>query len=106
MLPFNFIEIYVSFSPVPFQLVHCIGKLYRLPVSVQHLKDTGIGRTVNGLRKYDGEVGVAAKALVSKWKNMVAAEESDTGEPDSQHHQDEEDHEEQQDEGMLLLRCH
>lgn len=80
------------------RLVHCIGKLYRLPVSVQHLKDTGIGRTVNGLRKYDGEVGVAAKALVSKWKNMVAAEESDTGEPDSQHHQDEEDHEEQQDE--------
>uniref|UniRef100_A0A0P6IVB8 Putative transcription elongation factor b polypeptide 3 n=1 Tax=Aedes aegypti TaxID=7159 RepID=A0A0P6IVB8_AEDAE len=76
------------------RLVHCIGKLYRLPVSVQHLKDTGIGRTVNGLRKYDGEVGVAAKALVSKWKNMVAAEESDTGEPDS--HQEE--HDEPQDE--------
>ncbi|XP_058466651.1 transcription elongation factor B polypeptide 3 [Malaya genurostris] len=61
------------------RLLHCIGKLYRLPVSVQHLQDTGIGRTVNGLRKYDGEVGVAAKALVTKWKTMVAAEESDDG---------------------------
>ncbi|KAL9694354.1 hypothetical protein quinque_013639 [Culex quinquefasciatus] len=61
------------------RLLHCIAKLYRLPVSVQHLQETGIGRTVNGLRKYDGEVGVAAKALVSKWKSMVAAEESEDG---------------------------
>lgn len=59
------------------QIVHCIGKLYKLPISVRHLQDTGIGRTVNSLRKYDGEVGVAAKALVTKWKAMVAAEESD-----------------------------
>uniref|UniRef100_A0A182PG79 TFIIS N-terminal domain-containing protein n=1 Tax=Anopheles epiroticus TaxID=199890 RepID=A0A182PG79_9DIPT len=59
------------------RIVHCIGKLYKLPISVRHLQDTGIGRTVNSLRKYDGEVGVAAKALVTKWKAMVAAEESD-----------------------------
>lgn len=43
---------------------------------MQHLQQTGIGRTVNSLRKDDGEVGVAAKALVAKWKAMVAAEES------------------------------
>ncbi|XP_053698086.1 transcription elongation factor B polypeptide 3 [Sabethes cyaneus] len=61
------------------RLLHCISKLYRLPVSVQHLQETGVGRTVNGLRKYDGEVGVAAKALVTKWKTMVADEESDEG---------------------------
>ncbi|XP_052902175.1 transcription elongation factor B polypeptide 3 [Anopheles moucheti] len=59
------------------RIVHCIGKLYKLPISVRHLQDTGIGRTVNSLRKYDGEVGIAAKALVTKWKAMVAAEESD-----------------------------
>lgn len=59
-----------------FQLLHCISKLYKLPITVQHLQETGIGRTVNALRKDDGEVGVAAKALVAKWKAMVAAEES------------------------------
>lgn len=80
------------------RLLHCIGKLYRLPVSVQHLQETGIGRTVNGLRKYDGEVGVAAKALVSKWKSMVAAEESEDGGADQQanhyddHHQQQQQH--------------
>lgn len=85
------------------RLVHCIGKLYRLPVSVQHLQETGIGRTVNGLRKYDGEVGVAAKALVSKWKNMVAAEESDTGEPEPQHQSHEEEDEDNYDESCLQV---
>ncbi|XP_065084597.1 transcription elongation factor B polypeptide 3 [Ochlerotatus camptorhynchus] len=85
------------------RLVHCIGKLYRLPVSVQHLQETGIGRTVNGLRKYDGEVGVAAKALVSKWKNMVAAEESDTGEPEPQHQDHEEEDEDNYDESCLQV---
>lgn len=59
-----------------FQLLHCLAKLHRMNVTVQHLQATGIGRTVNQLRKDDGEVGVAAKALVSKWKEMVAAEES------------------------------
>ncbi|KAK0096252.1 hypothetical protein PV326_005992 [Microctonus aethiopoides] len=51
-------------------------KLYRLPVTVQHLQETGVGRTVNALRKYDGTVGDAAKALVAKWKTMVVDEES------------------------------
>ncbi|XP_058063047.1 transcription elongation factor B polypeptide 3 isoform X1 [Anopheles bellator] len=61
------------------RIVHCIGKLYKLPISVRHLQDTGVGRTINSLRKFDGEVGIAAKALVTKWKAMVAAEESDDG---------------------------
>lgn len=78
------------------RLLHCIGKLYRLPVSVQHLQETGIGRTVNGLRKYDGEVGVAAKALVSKWKSMVAAEESEDGGADQQANHYDDHHQQQQ----------
>ncbi|XP_017474273.1 PREDICTED: transcription elongation factor B polypeptide 3 isoform X1 [Rhagoletis zephyria] len=57
------------------RLLHCINKLYRLPVRVEHLQETGVGKTVNSLRKYNGEIGVAAKALVTKWKAMVAAEE-------------------------------
>ncbi|XP_058812639.1 transcription elongation factor B polypeptide 3 [Topomyia yanbarensis] len=73
------------------RLLHCIAKLYRLPISVQHLQETGIGRTVNGLRKYDGEVGVAAKALVTKWKTMVAAEESDDGGEQDESHEAQDD---------------
>lgn len=57
------------------RLLHCINKLYKLPVKVEHLQETGVGKTVNSLRKYNGEIGVAAKALVTKWKAMVAAEE-------------------------------
>lgn len=59
-----------------FQTLHCIDRLYKLPVTVQHLQETGVGRTVNALRKYDGSVGDAAKALVAKWKTMVVDEES------------------------------
>lgn len=87
------------------QLLHCIAKLYRLPVSVQHLQETGIGRTVNGLRKFDGEVGVAAKALVSKWKSMVAAEESEDGGGGEQqsggnnHYDQQQDEDDEDDEG-------
>ncbi|XP_055523313.1 transcription elongation factor B polypeptide 3 isoform X2 [Wyeomyia smithii] len=75
-------------------LLHCISKLYRLPISVQHLQETGVGRTVNGLRKFDGEVGVAAKALVTKWKAMVADEESDEGteKPDESHENSDSNH--------------
>ena len=75
-----------------FQILHCLTKLYKLPISVQHLQETGIGRTVNSLRKYDGEVGVAAKALVTKWKNMVASEQSD--EENVEHDEDEEEEKE------------
>ncbi|XP_012283397.1 transcription elongation factor B polypeptide 3 [Orussus abietinus] len=58
------------------RMMHCISKLYNLPVTVQHLQVTGVGRTVNALRKYDGDVGEASKALVAKWKSMVADEDS------------------------------
>ncbi|KAL6266244.1 hypothetical protein P5V15_003103 [Pogonomyrmex californicus] len=54
------------------RILHCISKLYKLPVTVQHLQETGVGRTVNSFRKYCDPVGNAAKSLVCKWKNMVA----------------------------------
>lgn len=52
-------------------MLYCIGKLYKMPITVEHLEQTGVGRTVNSLRKFNGEVGDAAKSLVSKWKEMV-----------------------------------
>ncbi|GAB1864272.1 Transcription elongation factor B polypeptide 3 [Camponotus japonicus] len=58
------------------RILHCISKLYNLPVTVQHLQETGVGRTVNSFRKYDGSVGDASKALVYKWKRMVANEDN------------------------------
>nr|CAD7456681.1 unnamed protein product [Timema tahoe] len=67
---------------------HCITKLDRLPVTVQHLQETGVGRTVNALRKYDGEVGNSAKAIVAKWKAMVAAEDTSDDEPSSTTNED------------------
>lgn len=39
-------------------------------------QETGIGRTVNSVRKHDGEVGNLARKLISKWKDTVSAEET------------------------------
>lgn len=37
------------------------------------LQETGIGKTVNGYRKYDDPVGKKAKSIVNKWKGLVQA---------------------------------
>nr|CAG4646516.1 EOG090X0BTZ [Macrothrix elegans] len=66
-------------------LLHCLNKLTKLPIGVEHLQATGIGRTVNGMRKAEGLVGEEAKALVNKWKEMVAAEDSDSQEQEENH---------------------
>lgn len=71
-------------------MLHCLNKLTKLPIGVEHLQATGIGRTINGMRKVEGAVGEEARALVNKWKEMVAAEDksdSDAQEDDatSQH---------------------
>ncbi|XP_046828087.1 transcription elongation factor B polypeptide 3 [Vespa crabro] len=66
------------------KMLHYIQRLYTLPVTVQHLQDTGVGRTVNALRKYEGGVGDAAKALVAKWKAMVANEDTSDGEDEDE----------------------
>lgn len=47
----------------------------KLKISVNHLQLTGIGKTVNYVRKLEGEVGDLAKQLVTKWK--VAAAEAE-----------------------------
>lgn len=64
------------------KLLHCIGKLDTLPITIDHLQRTGVGKTVNSLRKYNGQVGDAAKVLVAKWKNMVASGEVTSSSPE------------------------
>nr|CAG4652105.1 EOG090X0BTZ [Triops cancriformis] len=56
-------------------VVHCLSKLDKLPINVQHLQATGIGRNINSIRKTEGQVGEKARALVHKWKAIVAAED-------------------------------
>lgn len=56
--------------------MHGLSKLKKLPIKVKHLEHTGIGRTVNALRKEKHEVGEAARALVAKWKNVVVEEDN------------------------------
>lgn len=38
-------------------------------------KETKIGKTVNNVRKFEGEVGQLAKSLVTKWKETVTEAE-------------------------------
>lgn len=57
------------------KLLHAIEKLSKLPIRVCHLEETGIGRTVNGLKKIDGKVGENARNLVDTWKSMVKGED-------------------------------
>lgn len=64
------------------KLLYCIGKLDALPITIDHLQRTGVGKTINSLRKYNGAVGDAAKVLVTKWKNMVASGEVTSSSPE------------------------
>ncbi|KAI5713104.1 hypothetical protein M8J76_004647 [Diaphorina citri] len=59
----------------PKKVVYCLDKLSKLPISVQLLQITGIGRTVNELRKFEGVISEKAKILVTSWKAVVKAEE-------------------------------
>nr|CAG4645059.1 EOG090X0BTZ [Leptodora kindtii] len=77
----------LKYSSDPKIALHCLSKLAKLPIGVQHLQETGIGRTVNGMRKTDGAVGEKARSLVNKWKLMVQAEDdkSESGDEDVQY---------------------
>ncbi|XP_057658804.1 transcription elongation factor B polypeptide 3 [Diorhabda carinulata] len=57
------------------KMLYVIGKLSKLQIRTLHLETTGIGRTVNALKKLGGSVGDAAKDLVTSWKFMVLEEE-------------------------------
>ncbi|KAL6099391.1 eloa [Pungitius sinensis] len=57
-------------NPEPRKLLKTLKRLGELPMTVEILVETGVGKTVNSLRKHQlgGEM---AKGLVAKWKKLV-----------------------------------
>lgn len=51
--------------------MHYIRKLAKLPIGLEELEETGVGKTVNALRKHSGGIAEEATLLVGKWKLIV-----------------------------------
>ncbi|XP_043940755.1 elongin-A-like isoform X2 [Protopterus annectens] len=64
----------LSLSQEPKKLLKTLKRLSDLPITVDILVETGIGKSVNGLRKHS-DVGDYAKTLVGKWKKLVPQDE-------------------------------
>ncbi|XP_056651560.1 elongin-A isoform X1 [Monodelphis domestica] len=72
-------------NPEPKKLLKHLKRLSDLPITVDILAETGVGKTVNGLRKHE-QVGGFAKDLVARWKKLVpvAQEVERSVEPEEQ----------------------
>ncbi|MEQ2232932.1 hypothetical protein ILYODFUR_016559 [Ilyodon furcidens] len=57
-------------NPEPRKLLKTLRKLGEVPMTVDILVRTGVGKTVNSFRKH-GDAGDLAKSLVAKWKKLV-----------------------------------
>ncbi|KXJ16746.1 Transcription elongation factor B polypeptide 3 [Exaiptasia diaphana] len=57
------------------KILKYLRHLEDVEVNVEILKNTGIGKLVNGLKKYEGIVGDAASSLVLKWKTTVTKQQ-------------------------------
>ncbi|XP_007654246.1 elongin-A isoform X2 [Ornithorhynchus anatinus] len=57
-------------NPDPKKLLKHLKRLSDLPITIDILVETGVGKTVNGLRKHE-LVGGFAKDLVARWKRLV-----------------------------------
>ncbi|KAK2507595.1 hypothetical protein MC885_017959 [Smutsia gigantea] len=68
-------------NPDPKKLLKNLKKLSTLPITVDILAETGVGKTVNSLRKHE-HVGSFARDLVAQWKKLVPVERNT--EPDEQ----------------------
>nr|6ZUZ_A Chain A, Elongin-A [Homo sapiens] len=60
-------------NPDPKKLLKYLKKLSTLPITVDILAETGVGKTVNSLRKHE-HVGSFARDLVAQWKKLVPVE--------------------------------
>ncbi|PIK39972.1 putative transcription elongation factor B polypeptide 3 isoform X1 [Apostichopus japonicus] len=62
----------LSNNPLPetSKVIRLLEKLSRLPVNVEVLQETRIGKCVNGLKKKCPEVAVYVKPLISSWKSL------------------------------------
>ncbi|XP_030073799.1 elongin-A, partial [Microcaecilia unicolor] len=63
----------LSANSEPKKLMKSLKRLAELPVTVEILVETGVGKTVNSLRKHEC-VGDFAKTLVARWKKLVPQE--------------------------------
>ncbi|XP_073339980.1 elongin-A [Pagrus major] len=57
-------------NPEPRKLLKTFKRLGELPMTVDILVETGVGKTVNSFRKHE-VAGEMAKGLVAKWKKLV-----------------------------------
>ncbi|NXY09947.1 ELOA1 protein, partial [Pteruthius melanotis] len=71
-------------SAEPKKLLKSLKRLSELPITVDILVETGVGKTVNSLRKHE-LVGDFAKDLVARWKKLVpVAQEAERNNLDSE----------------------
>ncbi|KAM9214144.1 elongin-A isoform 1-T1 [Leptosomus discolor] len=71
-------------SSEPKKLLKSLKRLSELPITVDILVETGVGKTVNSLRKHE-LVGDFAKNLVARWKKLVpVSQEADRNNLDSE----------------------
>ncbi|KAM4796728.1 elongin-A [Rhinophrynus dorsalis] len=63
----------LSLNAEPRKLQKTLKRLADLPVTVDILVETGVGKTVNSLRKHE-LVGELAKNIVAQWKKLVPQE--------------------------------
>lgn len=68
-------------NPDPKKLLKYLKKLSALPITVDILAETGVGKTVNSLRKNE-HVGSFARDLVAQWKKLVPMERNPEPEED------------------------
>ncbi|XP_038151977.1 elongin-A [Cyprinodon tularosa] len=57
-------------NPEPRKLLKTLRRLGEVPMTVDILVRTGVGKTVNSFRKHE-DAGDLAKSLVAKWKKLV-----------------------------------
>lgn len=57
-------------------ILNVIHKLSKVPMTVDLLQDTGIGKIIRGLAKKSGKVGEKASAVLNYWRGLVSSQKS------------------------------
>ncbi|GFR22138.1 elongin-A [Trichonephila clavata] len=57
-------------------ILNVIHKLSKVPMTVDLLQDTGIGKVIRGLAKKSGKVGEKASAVLNYWRGLVSSQKS------------------------------
>lgn len=86
----------LKYGDCPDVLLKCLAKLDHVRVNIELLGQTGIGLTVNALKKKygDSEIGTISRDLVSKWKQIVAREDEERERQEEDNNGEEEEDEE------------